>query len=51
MKDENKNLTSRSWFWKHLKNNAKYCTLELRDLSINNIRSQINLCKRKIKLN
>ena len=49
--DENKNLTSRSWFWKYLKNDAKYCTLELRDLSVNNIHSQINLCKRKIKLN
>lgn len=47
--DENKNLTSRSWFWKHLNNNAKYCTLELRDLSINNIHSQLNLCKRKFK--
>ncbi len=51
--DENKNLTSKSWFWKHLNKNAKYCTLELRDLSINNIHSQINLFRRKMnkKLN
>ena len=48
--DENKNLTSKSWFWKHLNNNAKYCTLELRDLSINNIHSQINLCRRMMKI-
>lgn len=47
--DENKNLTSKSWFWKHLNNSAKYCTLELRDLSINNIHSQINLYRRKMK--
>ena len=48
--DENKNLTSNSWFWKHLNNNAKYCTLELGDLSINNIHSQIKLCKKKMKI-
>jgi len=48
--DENKNITSKSWFWKHLKKNVKYCTLELRDLSINNIHSQLNLCKRKMNI-
>lgn len=48
--DENKNLTSRSWFWKYLNNNAKYCTLELKDLSINNIHSQLNLCRSKMNI-
>lgn len=51
VEDENKNLTVKSWFWKHLKDNAKYCTLELRDLSINNIHSQLDLCKRKMNIN
>ena len=49
--DENKNLTSKSWFWKHLRKEAKYCTLELRDLTISNIHSQLNLCKRKMNIN
>lgn len=51
VEDENKNLTVKSWFWKHLKDNAKYCTLELRDLSIKNIYSQLDLCKRKMNIN
>lgn len=49
--DENKNLTSKSWFWKHLKNNAKYCTLELKNLSIKNLHSQLNLCNKYLSTN
>lgn len=48
--DENKNISSNSWFWKYLNKNAKYCTLELKNLNIRNLRSQINLCKSKINL-
>ena len=49
--DENKNLNSKSWFWKYLNKDAKYCTLELRDLRIKNIKSQIKLCEKKLKIN
>lgn len=49
--DSNKNLTSKSWFWKYLKADVKYCTLELKDLSLYNIKSQLILCKNKIKNN
>lgn len=49
--DENNNLKSNSWFWKYINKNAKYCTLELKNLTIKNIKSQINLCRNKLKLN
>ena len=48
--DENKNLNSKSWFWKYLNKDAKYCTLELRDLRIKNIKSQIKLCVYKLHI-
>ena len=49
--DENNNLKSNSWFWKYINKNAKYCTLELKNLTIKNIKSQINLCRNKLELN
>ena len=49
--DSNKNLTSKSWFWKHLKADVEYCTLELKDLSLYNIKSQLKLCKNILKNN
>lgn len=51
IKDQNNNLTSKSWFWKHLKSNVKFYTLELKDLRLYNIKLQLKLCKKKLKNN
>lgn len=48
--DENKNISPNSWFWKYLNKNAKYCTLELKNLNIKNLKNQIGLCKSKLNL-
>ena len=50
MVDDNKNLTSHSWFWKYIKTDAEFCTLELKDLSLHNIKSQLKLCEKKLKI-
>ena len=47
--DENKNVTTDSWFWKYIKKDKDFCTLELKNLKITNVMKQLNLVKKKIK--
>lgn len=49
--DENKNVSRKSWFWKYIKKDAKYYTLELRNLDISNIKKQLKLVKKKLRIN
>ena len=49
--DENKNVSSKSWFWNYIKKDAKYCTLELKNLDIPNVKKQLKLVKKKFKIN
>ena len=49
--DENKNVSRKSWFWKYIKKDAEYYTLELRNLDISNIKKQLKLVKKKLRIN
>ena len=48
--DENKNVSNNSWFWKYIKKDAKYCTLELKNLDISNVKNQLKLVRKKLKI-
>ena len=46
--DENKNISHKSWFWKYIKKDSKFCTLELKNLKINNIKKQLKIVSQKL---
>ena len=48
--DENKNISNKSWFWKYIKTDAEFCTLELRNLNLKNVKKQLNLVNKKLRL-
>lgn len=48
--DSNENISERSWFWKYIKKDASFYTLELRNLKIQNIKKQISLVKKKLDI-
>ena len=45
LSDQNRNVEKNSWFWKHIKKDVDYCTLELKDLRVTNLKRQIRLVK------
>tara|TARA_B100001175_G_C19502460_1_gene638908 strand:+ start:585 stop:1436 length:852 start_codon:yes stop_codon:yes gene_type:complete len=47
--DTNEDLKQNSWFWKYLKKNVLYYTLEIKFKNFKNLKKQINLTKLKIK--
>ncbi len=49
--DENKNVLKKSWFWKFIKKDAAFCTLELKNLSLSNVKKQIKLVNKKLNIN
>ena len=48
LSDSNENLKRSSWFWDYIKKDAAYYTLELKNLSLKNIKSQLLLTKKKL---
>ena len=48
--DDNLEFTNNSWFWKYIKKNAKYCSVEVYDKKINKLKNLIKLVDRKINL-
>ena len=46
--DENKNISNKSWFWKYIKKDAEFCTLELKNLNIKNVKKQLKLVNQKL---
>ncbi len=49
--DTNEDVRNKSWFWKHLKKDAIYYSLEIKFKNIKQIKNQIRLVKNKIKSN
>lgn len=49
LSDQNRNVKKNSWFWKHIKKDVDFFTLELKDLRILNLKNQIKLVKEKLE--
>ena len=50
LSDQNENISNKSWFWKYIKKDASFCTLELKNLNINNVKNQLKLVRKKLKI-
>jgi sugar phosphate isomerase/epimerase len=46
--DENLNFTERSWFWKLLKKNLEYYSIEVKKINILSLKKQIKILKNKL---
>ena len=49
--DSNKEFTNRSWFWKNLKKNAKFFTIEVYNVNYKSYLNLINILKSKLRRN
>lgn len=46
--DQNKEFSRNSWFWKYLKKDAEFCTIEVYSKKISILKRQLNIAKQKI---
>ena len=46
--DDNLEFTKNSWFWKYIKKNAKYCSIEVYDKKITKLKNLIKLVNKKL---
>lgn len=50
LSDQNENISNKSWFWKYIKKDASFYTLELKNLDISNVKKQLKLVRKKLKI-
>lgn len=48
IEDQNKFITQKSWFWKNIKKNAKFYSLEIKTKSLKAIKNQLNIIKKSL---
>ena len=46
--DQNKKLNTNSWFWKYLKKDLEYYSLEIKSKNLSLLKKQLNLTLKKI---
>lgn len=48
LEDQNNLITQKSWFWKNIKKNAEFYSLELKTKSLNDIKKQLKIFKENL---